>query len=217
MADCTRCHDHLDVHFHEERLEQPLRWKKPRRIFLGSMTDLWDPNVKPEWRRQIWAVCAFTPRHEYIVLTKQPQSINWDELGRQWPAKNMIIGTSVSGAEDGWRALALGIGMARSQWERPPPVCRYEGGLAVSFEPLLADVGDVCLDKIDWVIIGAASGQVARIYPPTRETLAPVIDSILTLAGVLEIPVFIKENAEAYLPKWIDARTLQKRYRKCPT
>lgn len=56
-----------------ERLEQPLRWKRPRRIFVNSMSDLFHPSVPFEFVDKVFAVMALTPHHTYQVLTKRPE------------------------------------------------------------------------------------------------------------------------------------------------
>lgn len=62
-----------DVQFHPERLEQPLKWRKPRWVFVNSMSDLWHESVTDEQLDQVFAVMALTPQHTYQVLTKRPE------------------------------------------------------------------------------------------------------------------------------------------------
>lgn len=61
-----------DVQCHEDRLEQPLRWKRPRRVFVNSMSDLFHEVVPDSFIDRIFAVMALTPQHTYQVLTKRP-------------------------------------------------------------------------------------------------------------------------------------------------
>jgi protein gp37 len=61
------------VQFVEEHLLDPLRWKEPRRIFVNSMSDLFDENMKDEWIDRIFAVMALRPQHTFQVLTKRPE------------------------------------------------------------------------------------------------------------------------------------------------
>jgi protein gp37 len=65
--------DTLDLYLDEKTLLQPLRWKKPRSIFVCSMTDLFADFVPDEWLDRIYAVMALTPSHTYQVLTKRPE------------------------------------------------------------------------------------------------------------------------------------------------
>ena len=61
------------VSFFEKRLLDPLKWKKPRRIFVNSMSDLFHPNVPDGWIDRIFAVMALCPQHTFQVLTKRPE------------------------------------------------------------------------------------------------------------------------------------------------
>lgn len=61
-----------DVRTHSDRLEQPLHWKKPRRIFVNSMSDLFHEAVPDEFIDQVFAVMEYSPRHTYQILTKRP-------------------------------------------------------------------------------------------------------------------------------------------------
>ena len=62
-----------DVQFHEDRLLQPLKWKKPQKIFVNSMSDLFHEKVTDEQLDRIFAVMALRPQHTFQVLTKRPQ------------------------------------------------------------------------------------------------------------------------------------------------
>jgi protein gp37 len=62
-----------DVRFHPERLEIPLKWKKPRKVFVNSMSDLFHESLTDEQVDQVFAVMAMTPKHTYQVLTKRPE------------------------------------------------------------------------------------------------------------------------------------------------
>ena len=57
----------------EERLEQPLRWKKPRRIFVNSVSDLFHPDVPDEFIAAVFAVMANCQQHTFLILTKRPE------------------------------------------------------------------------------------------------------------------------------------------------
>jgi len=70
-----------DVRCHPERLDQPLRWRRPRRIFVNSMSDLFYPGLPDEFIDQVFAVMALAPRHTFQVLTKRPARM-WEYLVR---------------------------------------------------------------------------------------------------------------------------------------
>lgn len=61
------------VVLHPERMEEPLRWKKPQRIFLCSMGDLFDPQVPDDFIDKVFGMMAICPHHQFIVLTKRPE------------------------------------------------------------------------------------------------------------------------------------------------
>ena len=82
-----------EVRCHPERLDQPLRWKKSRRIFVNSMSDLFHEDVPGEFIDRVFAVMALAPRHTFQVLTKRPERM----LGyfAKIEGRAMAIGTSI--------------------------------------------------------------------------------------------------------------------------
>jgi len=68
-----------DVRCHPERLDQPLKWRKPRRVFVNSMSDLFHENVPDEFIDQVFAVMALAPPHIFQVLTKRPRRM-WEYM-----------------------------------------------------------------------------------------------------------------------------------------
>jgi protein gp37 len=131
----------------ERVLDAPRVWRKPRRIFVNSMSDLFHPNVPVSFIRRVWSVMQETPRHTYQVLTKRPERLA--EVARELPLlRNVWLGTSV---EDD-RVLDR-IGALR----QVPATVRF-----VSFEPLIGSVASADLTGIHWVIVGGESGPRAR-------------------------------------------------------
>jgi protein gp37 len=79
------------VKFSEKDLLAPLSWKKPRRVFVNSMSDLFHENVLDEWIDKIFAVMALTPQHTYQILTKRPERMHkWLTRRGTWPLVSMI-------------------------------------------------------------------------------------------------------------------------------
>lgn len=69
----ARVEDFREIVFHADRLDQPLRWKKPRRVFVGSMTDLFHEYVREEWIDDVFARMSLAHHHTYQILTKRPE------------------------------------------------------------------------------------------------------------------------------------------------
>ncbi len=132
---------------HPDALEAPLRWKRPRMVFVNSMSDLFHKDVPAEFIAKCFAVMEKATHHTFQVLTKRPGRAV--ELARQlpWP-DNVWMGTSVENADYTWRIELL---------TQIPAAIRF-----LSLEPLLGPIPRLPLTGIDWVIVGGESGPHAR-------------------------------------------------------
>ncbi len=186
-----------------EALSQPIGWKKPRRVFVNSMSDLFHEDV-PDWFiDKVFAVMAMAPRHTFQVLTKRPARmhayinaggraseivdiVRHDELGYYctrneappitWPLPNVWLGVSV---EDQKRALE------RIDWlMRVMAAVRF-----ISAEPLLGelDIPESWLRRLNWVIVGGESG------PGARPTVIGHIRGVVRQCKAVGTPVFVKQ------------------------
>ncbi len=194
LRGCQLCYD-FTPHLHEERLEQPLKRKKPATIFLGSMCDLWDMNVPLAWRQQIWEVVKQTPQHIYLVLTKQPDNILPIPLAG---LSNLWIGCSVCVATDASRVYRLFRATPQDIWDR----------LFVSYEPLLGSVNNPKWGQryAKWFIIGSQTGsqacqpeaawveEILDIAAPVGR--AEIVDPRLYCHRFSNRPVFAKDNLD---------------------
>ncbi|ROT94363.1 phage Gp37/Gp68 family protein [Marinobacter sp. R17] len=135
-----------------ERLEQPLRRKKPTKYFVNSMSDLFHEAVPDQFLDRVFDVISRTPQHTYQILTKRAQRMADYFEGRSAP-KNAWLGVSVEDRKYGVPRIDL--------IRRVPATVRF-----LSVEPLLEDVGKLDLTNIHWVIVGGESGRKAR---PLRE------------------------------------------------
>ncbi len=135
------------VRLHPERLEQPATWKKPRTVFVNSMSDLFHESVPDDFIRKVFATMAANPQHTFQILTKRSERLS--RLGRRltWP-DNVWMGVSV---ED--RKAVNRIDELR----RTPAKVRF-----LSLEPLIGPLPRLNLDGIAWVIVGGESGPGAR-------------------------------------------------------
>lgn len=138
-------------HVREDResLSLPYGWKKPRKIFVNSMSDLFHDQVSDEFIHLVWKVMRETPQHNYQILTKRPE-----RMAALVPTlqdgilSNVWLGTSIENAAVASRADAL---------RSIPASIRF-----VSFEPLIGAVGAIDLSDIQWAIVGGESGPAAR-------------------------------------------------------
>lgn len=136
----------------ERALAAPLKWRKPRTVFVNSMSDLFHPDVDEAFIQKVWDVMERTPQHTYQVLTKRPKRMA-DVLShpRFKLLPNVWIGTSVEDAAVLWRIDEL---------RRAPASIRF-----ISFEPLIGSVAGASLRDIDWAIVGGESGPRSREMP----------------------------------------------------
>ncbi|MBK9560602.1 MAG: phage Gp37/Gp68 family protein [Candidatus Microthrix sp.] len=135
---------------HPDTLSIPLRWSKPRMIFVNSMSDLFHRDVPVTFIRDVFAVMAETPRHTYQLLTKRSKRLGQLADVLDWPP-NLWVGTSVETQSYEFRVDHL---------REVPAAVRF-----LSIEPLLGPVA-VNLDGIDWVIVGGESGPSSRPVDP---------------------------------------------------
>jgi len=157
-----------------ESLSIPYKWKKPRKIFVNSMSDLFHEKVSEKFIHAVWKVMEETPQHHYQILTKRPermQEVVKHKIKRVLP--NVWLGTSV---EDG-RVLER-IDFLR----KTPAAIRF-----ISFEPLIGSVGKVNLKGIHWAIVGGESGSNAR---PIKEDW---IDEIYARCERYDTAFFFKQ------------------------
>lgn len=170
-----------EVRFNEQWLEQPLMWKRPRKIFVAAHGDLFHPGLSFETLDKIFAVMALAPQHQFQVLTKrtarmaeyfanpmreafigrQVSLLNLKRTGSpvsEWsglPMPNVWLGTSVENqkyADLRWDPLAQLACRGWVTW--------------VSYEPALGQVDWTCWGFIRWMVAGGESGTGARPAHP---------------------------------------------------
>jgi len=145
------------LHFNVSALEIPLRWRQPRRVFVNSMSDLFQDGVPANFIKKVWGVMERAHWHSFQVLTKRPDNMR-DVLkaANLQPLENVWLGTSVESADYIERIKVL---------RTIPAAVRF-----VSFEPLLGAVGRPSLSGIHWAIVGGESGPSARPMEPAWVT-----------------------------------------------
>jgi protein gp37 len=130
-----------------ETLEIPLRWKRPRTIFVNSMSDLFHVDVPDDYLHLVFDVMRRTPRHTYQVLTKRAERLARVAPRLPWP-ENVWIGVSVESAAYTWRIDFL---------RRVGAAIRF-----ISAEPLLGPLPNLDLAGIHWLIAGGESQPRCR-------------------------------------------------------
>ncbi len=142
----------FDLRLWPERLEQPLRWTRPRRIFVNSMSDLFHEQVPDDYIVNIARVMQLANWHTYQVLTKRSDRM------RDLLQGKLRFAASLSHIWWGVSIENKKHGLPRLEHLRETPArIRF-----LSIEPLLEDLGPFSLKGIDWVIVGGESGPGAR-------------------------------------------------------
>lgn len=132
---------------HASSLDLPMKWRKPRRVFVNSMSDLFHEKLPFAFIRRVFDVMAKVSQHQYQVLTKRPEVALRYAKDLPWP-KNVWLGTSVENALYTHRIRTL---------QKIPAKVRF-----LSVEPLLGPIPRLPLRGIHWVIVGGESGPGAR-------------------------------------------------------
>jgi len=162
------------THLIDSALGIPLTWKKPRLVFVNSMSDLFQDSVPFEYVDRVWDVMERAGLHTFQILTKQPermaQYVN-DRLGE--PLANVWLGTSIEDSRVKYRLQEL---------KNCKAAVRF-----VSFEPLIGPVGKVDLSGIHWAIVGGESGPRARDLDPIW------VDEIFEQCLEQEVRFFFKQ------------------------
>lgn len=136
----------FDLRLWEERLETPLEWTKPRRIFVNSMSDLFHEEIPGIFVEQVFATMEKASWHQFQILTKRPERALALAQKLSWP-DNIWMGTSIETQSYAGRVDIL---------RKIPAKVRF-----LSCEPLLGPL-HLNLKGMDWVIVGGESGPGAR-------------------------------------------------------
>ena len=166
-----------EVRFNEQWLDQPLRWAKPRMIFVAAHGDLFHESVPDAWLDRVFAVMALAPQHTFQVLTKRPDRMRAYMTSEfrsasirgaacalspgvkvpypSWPLPNVWIGTSVEDQKSADERLPI--------LRQIPAAVRW-----ISAEPLLEEITIAPhLEAGMWVVVGCESGQRRRRFDNT--------------------------------------------------
>ena len=139
--------DGFNLTLHPEDLDLPIKWKKHKKIFVDSMSDLFHKDIPDEFIDKVWQTMGKADWHIYQILTKRPERMaaySW----KQAELPNVWLGTSVEDSKVKYRIKFLQNSNAKIRF--------------VSFEPLIGDVGELDLSNIHWAIVGGESGNNHR-------------------------------------------------------
>ena len=162
----------FDLRLVPSALGLPLKWKAGRFVFVNSMSDLFHEDVPSSYIDQVFDVMQQASQHQFQVLTKRADRMHTWASGRKLPA-NVWMGVSVENAEQRQRIRHL---------QSVPAADRF-----LSIEPLLAEVGNLNLKGIHWVIVGGESGGKARPMDPEW------VRSIRQQCSESSVPFFFKQ------------------------
>lgn len=201
--------NHFDVTCHPDRLDQPLQWKRPKRIFVNSMSDFFHPAIPIEFQSKMFSIMRRCPQHTFMILTKRVDQLGLFNHVCGWPdLSNVWLGVTAENqqAADERIPLLLKIPAAARFVSVEPMLSRVNLGLAgtcpkswgVGYRPIS--------DLLTWVICGGESGPGAR---PMHPEWPRDLRNQCVAAG---IPYFFKSWGE-WLPASQWPTTLNRMYR----
>lgn len=166
--------DNFKLRIHEDELNIPFTWKKPKVVFVNSMSDMFHKDVPVEFIQKVFKVMRENPQHVFQVLTKRADILRYyDSEGLLEWTHNIWMGVSVEHGKEMQRIDLLRETEARVKF--------------LSCEPLIGAIPNMNLQGIDWVIVGGESGRKPR---PMKEEWVTDIKNQCQLANV---PFFFKQ------------------------
>ena len=167
----------FDVRLVPEKLMEPFQWRKPRMVFVNSMSDLFQESIPDTYIVRVATVMSLANWHTYQILTKRAGRMGTllrRELSFAANLPHIWWGVSVEDRKHGVPRI--------DQLRSAPARTRF-----LSVEPLIEDVGVIDLSAIHWVIVGGESGPHAR--PMRREW----VDSLYSQCRAVRVPFFFKQ------------------------
>ena len=167
----------FDLRLVPEKLGDPIRWSKPKKIFVNSMSDLFHEDVPDEYIEKVSRVMLVANWHTYQVLTKRADrmaALLRSKLREAAQAAHIWWGVSVENRKNGLPRI--------TKLRSAKPAVAF-----LSIEPLLEDLGTIDLRGIHWVIVGGESG------PGARPMLGVWVRSIRDQCRHVDVPFFFKQ------------------------
>ncbi len=138
----------FDITLHYDVLGDPLKWNKPKKIFVNSMSDLFHEKVPISFIEKVFEVIRIANHHNFQILTKRSERLLQIAPFLKWPA-NLWMGVTVEMENFTYRISHL---------RQTPAKIKF-----ISFEPLLSNINEINFEGIDWAIVGGESGPKSRI------------------------------------------------------
>lgn len=137
----------FDVTVHEDLIDEPKKWKKPLKIFVNSMSDIFHDDVPDEIILRIFKTMNECPQHQFQVLTKRPERL-------------ATLNSMINWTNNIW----LGVTVENNKYINRVDFLRECDAYIkfISAEPLLSELTDINFQNIDWIIVGGESGPGAR-------------------------------------------------------
>lgn len=142
----------------------------PTNFFFTSASDMAD--YTPEWRNTVFETMSNNPKNSYFFLTKRPKQCNFD-----CTITNIWAGVTITSNGD------------KSRLQDIKSVCKANH-YWICFEPIMGDVGPIDMTKVDWIVIGAETGNRAGKITPKKDWIM----NILKLADEKRIPLYMKDS-----------------------
>lgn len=177
-----------------DALTEPLSWRKPCRVFVNSMSDLFHEALPEAAIKACFTIMASCPRHLFIVLTKRAKrmcGMTWEEFA--WPLPNVILGVSVEDqtTADERIPYLLGTMAARHMLSAEPLLGPLDLGpfLDRSDYEFRRRFGGTRWHDLDWIVTGGESGRHFRACAPEW------IESIAAQCEAADVPCFVKQDS----------------------
>ncbi len=189
LRKCPECNAFVP-HFHRQEMLSPLKWKKARRIFVCSMSDLFGDTVEEDVIWDVLRTSYIHRQHTYLFLTKNPKRMA-EEVNEflfeydtpRWECNKHWFGVSITNQDDAGQRIPILCGL-------------HADNLWLSIEPIMGPVDlKLSLAWLDWIVIGAETGNRKRKVVPDPKW----IEDIIGQCKVAGVPVFVKGKlAEAF-------------------
>lgn len=202
----------FDLRLVPESLAAPFHWKKPRRIFVNSMSDLFHERVPNDYIAAVFGVMSLCPQHTFQILTKRADRMaDWFEMTSHRMVETPLGYVTFAAMElferrgdasldkasniPAWPLPNVHVGVSVENREYGLPRIDHLRKVPaavrmLSIEPLLEDLGTIDLDGIGWVIVGSESGNGAR---PMNEDW---VRSIRDQCAIRGVPFFYKQRTD---------------------